>query len=360
MRSVRRFGQGSSAWLGTAALLVALAAVCGSFGTASAATAPPLLTYISGAGTKSATTAWLANADGGSPRALGPAGTALLSPDGADVAALNEKGNTSTLSLYPTAGGSPRVVQAGVPFIGLLPGAWSPDSTLLLYTVDGSPEQLMVFSTVTGHAITIATGFFDGASFEPGGQNEIVYALARSDAPNAASNLYITSSSGTGTHQLTRDNHSEWPVWGADAIAYQHLTARKKGQGSTPEWQLWLIKPGGDDPHALTDVNVKANQSGLTPIAFSADGERLLAEFVGTNQYEAYVLDLSGPKVAMRDLTGQGNGTIADAISMDGRVVLLTTYSASNPATHSVETVKWTTGKPTVIVKNGAYASWDQ
>jgi hypothetical protein len=278
---------------------------------------------------------------------------------------LNETGDTSTLSLYPTAGGgAPRVVQAGSAFIALLPGAWSPDSTLLLYRVGASPpEQLMVFSTVTGHATKIATGAFDGASFEPGGQNEIVYALAHGDATNAPSNLYVTSSSGTGTRQLTHDNHSEWPVWGASGIAYQHLTARRKGQGTTPEWQLWFIKPGGDDAHALTtaaQVPVKANQSGLTPIAFSASGQRLLAEFEGTNQYEAYVLDLSGPKVAIRDLTGQGNGTIPDAISMDGQSVLLTTWSASNQASHSVETVNWAGNKRDVIVKSGAYASWDQ
>jgi len=321
------------------------------------------MTYITGFGTKSAPTAWLANADGGSPRALGPAGTALLSPDGSEVAALSEKGLTFTLTLYPTAGGSPRVVQSEPQlFIALLPGAWSPDSTLLLYRIGDSPpaEQLMVFNTVTGRSTKIATGAFDGASFEPGGQNEIVYALAHSAAVNAPSNLYITSSSGAGTRQLTHDNDSEWPVWGADGIAYQHLTARKKGQGSTPEWQLWLIKPGGDDAHALTQITVKANQSGLTPIAFSASGERLLAEFVGTNQYEAYVLDLSKPKDPLRDLTGQVNGTIADAISMKGDYALLTTYSASNPASHSVERVNWTTGKATVVVKNAAYASWDQ
>ena len=151
-------------------------------------------------------------------------------------------------------------------------------------------------------------------------------------------------------------------MWGANGIAYTHLTPRKKDQGSTPEWQLWLIKPGGGDPHPLTHITVKASQSGLTPIAFSANGQRLLAEFVGTNplEEEAYVLDLSGPKVVMRDLTGQGNGTIPDAISMNGETVLLTTWSASNQSAHSVEVVKWTGGKPTVIVKNGAYASWDQ
>jgi len=353
MRSVRRFGHGSWAWLGTAAALVAAALVCGNIGTASAAAGTPLVTYISG------TSAWLANADGSSARRLGPATTAVLSPDGADVAALSEKGQTSTLTLYPTAGGTPRVVQSGPPpFIGLLPGAWSPDSSLLLYTVGGSPAQLMVFNTVTGHSTRIASGAFDGASFEPGGQNEIVYALARSSNLNAPSNLYITSSSGTGTRQLTHDNASEWPVWGATGIAYTRLTPRKKGQGSTPEWQLWLVKPGGGDAHALTHISVPTDESGLTPIAFSADGEHLLAELVGVNHNEAYVLDLSRPQPALRDLTGQGNGTIPDAISLTGQLVLLTT-GTSNQASHSVEWVSWKGGKPTVIVKDGAYASWD-
>jgi len=64
---------------------------------------------------------------------------------------------------------------------------------------------------------------------------------------------------------------------------------------------------------------------GLTPIAFSANGKHLLANFVGpqgSNHAEAFAVDLSGRKPAWRDLTGQGNGYIGDAISSDGKTIL--------------------------------------
>src|ERR1700678_2271393 len=81
MPPVRRFGQGSLAWLGTAAVLSVAVLIPSGLQTAASAAPAPLITYIAGVGTTSATTAWLANANGSSPRELGPAATALLAPN---------------------------------------------------------------------------------------------------------------------------------------------------------------------------------------------------------------------------------------------------------------------------------------
>jgi hypothetical protein len=341
-----------------------LAAVFACPNAVSAPTTPPtpLLTYIVGLGT-SKQQAVVAKPDGTSPRQLGVATSALLSPDGTEVATIYTT-SSSTLSLYPSLGGTDVVLAKDQPFMQLL--AWSPDSKLLLVAVGTAPRgQLMVFNLATHKSTVIATGVFKGASFEPGSTtDQIVYALA-SDASGADFNLYVTMPNGTQTRQLTHDNRSQWPVWGHNNIVFSRMTAGPRGTSSL---QLWLISPTGGGLKQLTNVTVGTNSvpaksTGLTPIAFSADGKHLLANLVGPNLnwHEAYVLDLSKPKAAPRDLTGQNNGTTTgNAISTSGKLILATKGTSSNQTSLSIEEFKWAGGKPTVIAKNAAYASWNR
>ena len=330
--------------------------------TTSASAPMPRVTYIIGLGTSQRPQVVIAGIDGKSPVTLGPASAgALLSPDGTQVAAIDidnsQSPKSSTLSLWPAGGGDARTLQKSAQFMQLL--AWSPDSTLLLVATGGG--QLMVINAASGVSTTVATGVFYRASFEPGGSDQIVYAKTIKSAVN----LYVTSSIGTPTRQLTRDGHSEYPVWGPNGIVYSRVTQRAKTQKGqkTPgvEYQLWLIKPGGGSPRQLTNVPVGPSVWGLTPIALSANGKHLLANLLGpNNRTEAYVVDLSSPKTAPRDLTGEASGTVGDAISARGDLILLTKGTLQNPTASSVETVKWGGGKPTVLAEHGAYASWDR
>jgi hypothetical protein len=118
------------------------------------------------------------------------------------------------------------------------------------------------------------------------------------------------------------------------------------------------MKPGTSNTQ-LTNIAIRAGLWGLTPVAFSFSGTHLLANFVGQSTTEAYVLDLSAPKAQPRDLTGAGNGTIGDAISRSGDVILVTQGKMEDQAADSIETVPWSGGKATVIAAHGAYASWN-
>jgi hypothetical protein len=341
-------------------MLAALLAAAGLCADASAATAPPpLMTYITDLD-QPAPQVWVSSIGGGSAIDLGPASSALISPNGSEVAAIAiQKGPAAkdwTLSLYSTAGGAPVTIVQSVQFMQLL--AWSPDSGLILVEIGASPAQLRVVDTATGQGHTIATGLIAGASFAPDGSDRVVY--ARAAANSTRLNIYTTSSAGANTRQLTQDGLSEFPLWGPAGIVYSHETVRAKNP--YPALQLWLISPTGRDKRRLTDTPVAANVEGLTPIAFSANGKHLLANFIGpqgSDHAEAYAVDLSGSKPSPpRDLTGQGNGDIGDAISSDGHTILLTDGIAG-AATPSVETVPWAGGKPTALVSKGAYASWD-
>src|ERR1019366_4523896 len=214
-------------------------------------------------------------------------------------------------------------------------------------------------NVATAQSRTIATGVIDGASFAPGTSDQVVYARAAVNTTRV--NIYTTSASGTHTSQLTNDGLSEYPLWGPNGIVYSRETLRPKNP--YPALQLWFIGARGGTARRLTDIAVKPQVEGLTPIAFSADGKHLLAHFVGpqgSDQAEAYAVDLSGPKAAApRNLTGQSNGSIGDAISADGKTILLTKGIADNLAPLSIETLPWAGGKPKPVIAQDAYASWD-
>jgi Tol biopolymer transport system component len=329
-------------------------------GALAATPVPRLMTYITDLN-KPSPQVWVAGIGDTSALDLGPASSALISPNGMQVAAISvERGptvKTSTLSLYALTGGGPATIVQSVQFMQLL--SWSPDSKLLLVSVGASPAQLRVIDVATGMSHTIATGVIDGASFAPGTSEQVVYGRAAVNTTTV--NLYTTSATGSNTRQLTQDGRSEYPLWGPHGIVYSHEAPRPKNP--YPALQLWFMSSAGTGAHQLTATTVGPKVQGLTPIAFSANGKHLLANLVGpqgSDQAEAYAVDLSGPKpAAPRDLTGAGNGYIGDAISADGKTVLLTKGVADDLAPLSIQTVPWSGGKPTAVVAQGAYASWD-
>jgi hypothetical protein len=314
------------------------------------------MTYVTDLN-KPAPQVWISEINGAAALDLGPGSSALISPDGTLVAAIDiqtgQGVKTFTLSLYSSGGGSADTVAQSPQFMQLL--AWSPDSKLMLVAVGASPAQLRVIDATTSQSRSVATGVIEGACFAPDGSDRVVYARAAVNTTRV--NLYTTSSAGAGTRQLTHDGLSEYPLWGPNGIVYSRETPRPK----YPSLQLWSIGASGTGAHQLTNTPVGTGLEGLTPIAFSANGKHLLANFVGpegSNHTEAYAVDLTGAKPAFRDLTGQGNGNIGDAISADGKTILLTKGTAAT-APLAVETVPWSGGKPTAIVAQGAYASWD-
>jgi Tol biopolymer transport system component len=321
---------------------------------------PPLMTCIKGLDTPDPQV-WLSGVDGSAATALGPASSALLSPDGSRVAAVSiQKAQTvkkSTLLLYTTSGAASSIVTTSVQFMQLL--AWSADSKLILVAVGASPAKLQVINVASDQSRTIATGVINGASFAPSSSDQVVY--ARATPSTTLVNIFITSATGTNTRQLTHDNRSEYPLWGPTGIVYSHEYVRAKV--AYPELQLWFIKPSGAGARQLTHVPVGPQLEGLTPIAFSANGKHLLANFVGQDPQdhtEAYTVDLTGSKPLWRDLTGENNGNIGNAISTDGKTILVTKGMTANVAPLSIETIPWSGGKPTTIVAAGAYASWNR
>jgi hypothetical protein len=96
---------------------------------------------------------------------------------------------------------------------------------------------------------------------------------------------------------------------------------------------------------------------GLSPIAESADGTRLLAEFNGTDTSQAWTLE--APAWQPSELGGESAGLIGATISRDGSTVLATEGFLGSPDTYSVVTVPFAGGTPHVLVRGAGEPSWN-
>lgn len=357
--------RGSAAGRGLAGALAALGAsgavivVTGFVASgASASGSTSILTYIANSRSVLNQKVEVASIDGTGARELGPGTTATVSPDGNSIAVVQtlppQDDSTSELLVYPSAGGSPtKLYHCRGYFTDY---GWSANSALLLGTCPRGINQtgpLLAIDAATGTASTLASGVIQGASFAPNSSNDVVYALGASQLLSAPVNLYTTSSTGSGTLELTDGGISEAPLWGPSGIIFARQ--RSRGHTKAPINQIWSIEPDGSGAQQLTHMSVNQLAEGLVPVALSANGQHLLADFEGTDQSSSYAVDLSAANVVPRLLVRSEN--VADAISTDGSMVLFTNGFEGNAT--SVERVPFAGGKATVLVRHGAEASWN-
>jgi hypothetical protein len=360
MRSNTRVALGALAGALAAALLLGgmLAAI--SAGAARPTYArPTYLTFVANPQSEDPSVA-IANAHGGDVRRLGHGSLALISPDGGSVAVVRttstRSGSNSTLSLYPSGGGSARVLYRSTDFISLF--GWSADSNLLLvYTPGGLKDTgpLMSIDAKSGVTHTIAKGAIGGASFSEQGSDDVVYSLAQSMQTTAPGDIYTSSATGSHVNQITAGGNSTDPLWGPKGIVFVRQSSR--GTGKAPLYELWFIEPSGAGARQLTHMSVGPLVDGLVPVAFSVTGSHLLADFQGTDTSAAWTVDLSSAKPVVRDLDGIADGNVPDGISRNGETILIDKGFEGTP--YSLETIPWGGGKPTVLVKHGGEGSWN-
>jgi hypothetical protein len=104
-------------------------------------------------------------------------------------------------------------------------------------------------------------------------------------------------------------------------------------------------------------VKVGPLQYGLQPVAFSASGSRLLAEYEEQDVPEAWSVSVpeTGLGNAYRIMVKDQQITLGYGLSADGRSVLIGSIYTAN-----VATVPAGGGQPNVIVKHGFEASWNK
>jgi hypothetical protein len=326
---------------------------------------PPKLAYVTE--TASATSkVWVAAANGSDAKLLGLGEQPLLSPDGQSVAvslfgiAPGAEEHGPAIGIYP-ASGAPIADYLSLETATSTPLAWSPDSRYVAVyrqsnglTNIAAGSGLDVIDTQTGTVTSIAEGAIYGASFARDGSDRLVYALARSLSPSAATNLYVSEADGAGTHRISSDGRSLFPVWGPTYIAYD----RERMRHLSPEYQIWLATPAGVRVRKLTHVAVGSLLQGLVPLAFSDSGSRLLAEFEGEDTSNAYAVTVASGRA--RAVTVHRQTVQAAGISSDGSTLLVDAGSFEQaPSSGRIDAIPFAGGHATVLVVHGSQASWN-
>ena len=172
----------------TTALLAAFALPPASV--AASVTTAARLTYIRAPANSTASPqVGLAHANGTSAKSLGPASTAVLSPDGAYVAAVGpgpgSPAHGSSLVLYAIGSKKPaRTLRSSAAQLTIL--AWAPDDEWIA-VADGST---LVGVPLHGKPRTITSGTIAGASFAPRTPDRLVF----SQGPKLTVGAAVTSS----------------------------------------------------------------------------------------------------------------------------------------------------------------------
>jgi Tol biopolymer transport system component len=309
---------------------------------------------------------WVASASGGERKRLGPGLQPLLAPNGQSVAVslfgatVGEDEHGPSIGIYPVSG-APISSYLSLETATATPLAWSPDSRYLAVerqsngtTNIAAGSGLDVIDTQTGTVTPIAAGTIYGASFARDGSDRLVFGLSHSEAFAGGVNVYMSQPSGAGLHPLSNDGRSLNPVWGAAYIAYD----RERTRHLSPEYQIWLASQTGARLRRLTHVAVGPLVQGLVPLAFSANGSRLLAEFEGQDTSGAYAVALASGRA--RSVTAHGLQVQGAGISSDGRTLLVDEDAFEQPPSHGhVATVPFAGGRSKVLVAHGSQASWN-
>jgi Tol biopolymer transport system component len=310
-------------------------------------------------------TVFVANDNGSSARKLGAGSNPRVSPDGRTVVfyRLGKGSRPSQLMLVPASGGAPKQLASGWqdPFVF----AWSPDSATIavLLGPEAGAQRLTTIDVASGMQNTVASGYFNGVSFSPEG-NELVYGRSSSEFGSKSDLYRFEIPIGEPIRfippvRLTEDHRSSSPLWGPnDRIVFvKHLGEKSRKYG--PKNDLFLMDPDGGRVKRLTNTKVDPLLSGLSPTEWSANGNRLLSEFGG--QDTSYAVTVNPRTGAERALTKQREvGFVGTALSKDGKFVLGSLGGFEPGPGHKVVRIPYAGGKPKVLANNASEADWSR
>lgn len=312
-------------------------------------------------------TVFVANDDGSGARKVEAGNNPHVAPNGLSVAYLHEGAkNAQELKIAPATGGPGKTVMTNLREAFYV--TWSPDSKTLaaLRGPELGKRNLVLIDVATGLKSVVATGYFSGFSFSPDG-TEVAYAVAKSEKYPPRSDVFrfpvpipgVVNVRAPEPVRLTSDHNSSQPLWGPQKIVFvKTLEAKKRKYG--PKNELFLMNAQGKGVKRLTHTKVDQLLQGLFPTDWSANGNRLLAEFEG--QDTSYAVVVSPKTGAQRPVAGTGEtGFVGTDLSADGSLVL-GFNGGFDPGlkNHKVQTVPYGGGKPKTLVKEAFEPSWNR
>jgi len=268
-----------------------------------------------------------------------------VSPNGRWVAYVHLLRTRSEVRLIPGRGGrARRVLRSGR--IDEL--RFSPDSRRLGVSTG---RALKVYDVGARLVSTIVTGAITGFSWGPDSLS-LVWGRARRQSLTAPTDLYRFAFGGP-PRRITSDGVSLEPLWTASEIVYDRR--RLRGSDNTPAYELYGIRPDGTGRRRITHTRVPALAFGLVPVAASANGRRVLAEFAAQDEADAH---------AVNAVTGTTRRLerklIPGALSSNGGTVLAQTGGPNPADRHDVVAVAWRGGRAKVLAPRASSPHWSR
>ena len=307
-------------------------------------------------------TVWIAHDNGTGAKRLVSGSSPLISPNGRLVVYRSTSPSAEErLMLIAARGGTSRLLLSASLLLAV---TWSPDSkriavaeqTPATRTTRGT-QQIVTIDVATGciHAISRASLPYS-LSFSPAA-DQLAYTLSASANP-IRDDIYRTPATGGHAVRLTYGGHSMAPLWGRNWIVF--VRASPGTAAGIPKQNLYLVRPSGAGVHRLTHEAIGKHMFGFTPLAWSADGRRLIAEFEGLGA-TSYVVTVNPRTGAVRHVglpTTQHEVIRGAARSRDGTTILGVQESARE--VESVVTFPYSGGKVHVLAQNAVGPSWSR
>lgn len=335
------------------ARLAAVAALVAVLGAADPVSAD--LVYVKDVtATKRPPSVWIARDDGTQARKLGEGSLPRIAPDASSVAYVHARADgKQDLMLVPATGGEPRRLTTSSRVESM---RFSPDSKLLAAEIGG--RRLAVYEIATGRSGTVARGFIKGLSFSPD-STRIAFGRGVDATASGASDVFSVTTVGEDLEQLTEDGRSLLPVWGPERIALVKQKGRTTGASGVPAYDIWVMTPTGRRARRVTRTKVPPLVSGLLPLEWSADGRRLLGQYVGQDVQVGFTVNpFTGRTRALsRD---PERGKVAYGLSTDGSAILAMTGGPDPSQNHNLVSAPYEGGTSTLLVRSAAYPDWSR
>jgi hypothetical protein len=314
-----------------------------------AAPAEAALVYVKDAGDVD-TRVWVANDDGTKPRKVGLGHSPRISDDGRWIAWI-QPGTPDRLMMRLADRSRKARIVARSSFIGEF--RFSPDSKSLGLVLS---RRLFVYDIRERDEVRVASGVIRGFSFSPDSASVVFGTAGRNGAVDAPSDLYSVTLEDSSRRRITRDRKSLNPLWGPAGIVHDRMRPR---QGDAPTYNLFEIQPDGGSLRRITRLRIPTLMSGLVPVELSADGGRMLAEFIGQDSSLAFRVNPATGKTKALDDDFE-NGLVGFDLTADGRTVLGHTGGPDPSARHNVVTIPYGGGEPEVLVRRASFPDWNR
>jgi Tol biopolymer transport system component len=301
---------------------------------------------------------YLAEDNGSGAKQIGLGNNSRISPDGEWVTYERLSGNHDELRLYKVSNGKSERLLGNwdEPYVF----AWAPNSEMLA-AVSGAPGAkgtLILVDLENGKRTKVANGFFNGVSFSPTSE-EVVYGVSQAQTIPLKSDVFRASVEGGSPVALSHDHNAVSPLWGPTGEIVFGRQLGIKTRQYAPANQLFVMNEEGQRISQLTHIKVDPLAEGLAPTQWSANGNRLLAEFGGQDQsYAVAVNTVTGAEKALTK--DPESGFQGAALSADGKTVLGTTGYGFGDPHPSVVTVPFAGGPQKVIVPGAYSPSWSE